>query len=133
MSEVYRNYIAGQWVEPKTNKTFANINPANTDEVVGMFQASGPEDVLGACDAAQEAQAAWAALPAPRRAEYLFKAAEILESRLAKLAEEMTREEGKTLPESKGEVKRAINIFRYFGGEGARQFSYKIPSEREDV
>ena len=133
MSEVYRNYIAGQWVESKTNKTFANINPANTDEVVGMFQASGPEDVLGACDAAQKAQPAWAALPAPRRGEYLFKAAEILESRLAKLAEEMTREEGKTLPESKGEWKRAINIFRYFGGEGARQFSYQIPSERENV
>jgi aldehyde dehydrogenase (NAD+) len=56
-----------------------------------------------------------------------------LESRLQKVSEEMTREEGKTLPESKGEVKRAINILRYFGGEGARQFSYQIPSEREKV
>lgn len=133
MSDVFRNYIAGQWVESKTKKTFANINPANTDEVVGVFQASGPEDVLTACDAAQKTQPAWASLPAPRRGEYLFKAAEILESQLAKLGEEMTREEGKTLPESKAEVKRAINIFRYFGGEGARQFSYQIPSERESV
>jgi acyl-CoA reductase-like NAD-dependent aldehyde dehydrogenase len=133
MSEVFRNYIAGQWVESKTKKTFANINPANIDEVVGAFQASGPEDVIAACNAAQKAQPGWASLPAPRRGEYLFKAAEILESRFAQLAEEMTREEGKTLPESKGEVKRAINIFRYFGGEGARQFSYKIPSEREEV
>lgn len=133
MHELFQNYIAGQWVECKTKNTFPNTNPANTDEVVGLFQASGAEDVESACDAARIAQPAWAALPAPRRGEYLFKAAEILDSRLAKLAEEMTREEGKTLPESKGEVKRAINIFRYFGGEGARQFSYKIPSERDDV
>lgn len=133
MHELFLNYIAGQWIECKAKKTFSNTNPANTDDVVGLFQASGAEDAESACDAARKAQPAWAVLPAPRRGEYLFRAAEILEGRLAKLAEEMTREEGKTLPESKGEVKRAINIFRYFGGEGARQFSYKIPSEREDV
>jgi aldehyde dehydrogenase (NAD+) len=133
MPETYRNYIGGQWVDSQSERTFPNINPANTDEVVGLFQDSGPEDVRAAFDAATQAQPAWASLPAPRRAEYLFKAAEILESRLAKLGQEMTREEGKTLPESKGEVKRAINIFRYFGGEGARAFSYQIPSERENV
>ncbi|PYU98964.1 MAG: aldehyde dehydrogenase family protein [Acidobacteria bacterium] len=133
MAPTFLNYIAGQWAECQSKKTFPNLNPANTGEVVGLFQASGAEDVRAACDAAAKAQPAWAALPAPRRGEYLFKAAEILESGLGKLAEEMTREEGKTLPESKGEVKRAINIFRYFGGEGARQFSYQIPSERENV
>ncbi len=133
MPEVYLNFIAGQRVECKSKQTFPNINPANTGEVVGMFQASGPEDVAAACEAAKKALPAWAALPAPRRGEYLFKAAEVLEKRLDKLAEEMTREEGKTLPESKGEVKRAINIFRYFGGEGARQFCYQIPSEREAI
>jgi acyl-CoA reductase-like NAD-dependent aldehyde dehydrogenase len=133
MPETYRNYLNGQWVECQSKKTVPNINPADTDEIIGHFQASGPEDVQAACDAAAKAQPAWAALPAPRRGEYLFKAAEILESRLAKLGEDMTREEGKTLPEAKGEVKRAINIFRYFGGEGSRQFSYQIPSERENV
>src|SRR5437763_2704787 len=133
MPETFLNYIAGQGAECKSKKTFPNVNPAHTDEVVGLFQASGPEDVRAAFDAAVKAQPAWAALPAPRRGEYLFKAAEILEGRLAKLAEEMTREEGKTLPEAKGEVKRAINIFRYFGGEGARAFSYQIPSKRENV
>lgn len=133
MTEVYRNYIAGEWVECKSRETFPNINPADISETVGLFQASGAEDVQAACAAAAKAQSAWAALPAPRRGEYLFKAAEILESRLAKLGEDMTREEGKTLPEAKAEVKRAINIFRYFGGEGARQFSYQIPSERENV
>ena len=133
MSETYRNYIAGHWVDCESAKTFPNINPADTDEVVGLFQDSGSEDVRVAFEAATRAQPAWAALPAPRRGEYLFKAAEILEGRLTKLGEEMTREEGKTLPESKGEVKRALNIFRYFGGEGARAFSYQIPSERENV
>ncbi|HUU13023.1 MAG TPA: aldehyde dehydrogenase family protein, partial [Terriglobia bacterium] len=133
MPEVYRNYIAGQWVECKSKKTVPNVNPANTDETVGLFQSSAAEDAQAACDAAAKAQPAWAGLPAPRRGEFLFKAAEILESRLDKLAEDMTREEGKPLPEAKGEVKRAINIFRYFGGEGARAFSYQIPSERDNV
>lgn len=133
MSTTYQNYIAGQWVECKSGKTFPNTNPANTTEVVGNFQASGAEDVQAACDAAAKALPAWSAAPAPRRGEYLFKAAELLESRHAKISEEMTREEGKTLPEAKGEVKRAINILRYFGGEGARSFSYQIPSERDNV
>jgi aldehyde dehydrogenase (NAD+) len=133
MADVYRNYVAGQWVECKTKKTFPNVNPANTNETVGLFQASSSEDIQEACDAAAKAQPAWAALPAPLRGEFLYKAAEIMESRLQKLSEEMTREEGKTLPEAKGELKRAINILRYFGGEGPRQFSYQIPSERENV
>jgi len=133
MTDTFRNYIAGKWVESKSGKTFPNINPANTTEVVGNFQASGAEDAQAACDAATKAQPAWSAANAPRRGEYLFKAAELVESRLAKISEEMTREEGKTLLEAKGEVKRAINILRYFGGEGARQFSYQIPSERDNV
>ncbi len=133
MSQVFQNYIDGQWVESKCKQTFPNVNPADTRETVGLFQASGPEDIQSACEAAAKAQPAWAAKPAPLRGEFLFKAAELLESRLQQLGEEMTREEGKTLPEAKGEVKRAINIFRYFGGEGARAFSYQIPSERENV
>jgi len=133
MTQVFKNYIAGQWVDCQSGKTFQDINPANIGEVVGEFQSSGREDVQTASKTAVDAQAAWSEIPAPRRGEFLFKAAEILESRLDKLGEDMTREEGKTLPEAKAEVKRAINIFRYFAGEGARQFSYQIPSERENV
>ena len=129
----YLNFIGGQWRPGSTRHTFPNINPANTDDIVGEFQASGPDDVAAAFAAAEGAQPAWAALPAPRRGEYLFKAAEILESQLTSAATDMTREEGKTLPEATGEVKRAINILRYFGGEGSRLFSYQIPSERENV
>ena len=113
---VFKNYINGEWVESKSGKTFPNINPANTEETVGLFQASVAEDVSEACRAAAAARSAWADLPATKRGDYLFKAAELLENRLQQLGEEMTREEGKTLPEAIGEVKRAINIFRYFGG-----------------
>lgn len=130
---VFKNYINGEWTESRSGKTFSNINPANTDEIVGLFQASNADDVNDACAAAVAAQQAWSELPATRRGEYLFKAAELLEARLPQLGEEMTREEGKTLPEAIGEVKRAINIFRYFGGEGSRQFTYQVPSERENV
>src|SRR5208282_3434609 len=133
MSNPFLNYIAGQWVECQSRKHLLRVNPANTSETIGEFQSSGAEGVHGACEAPAQAQPAWGTAPAPRRGEYLFKAAELLESRLPKISEEMTREEGKTLPEAKGEVKRAINILRYFGGEGARQFSYQIPSERENV
>lgn len=131
--QVFKNYINGEWAETKSGQTFANINPANTDETVGMFQASNADDVNDACAAAAAAHSAWSELPATRRGEYLFKAAELLEARLPQLGEEMTREEGKTLPEALGEVKRAINIFRYFAGEGSRQFTYQVPSERENV
>jgi len=133
MSCQYLNFIGGRWVPSRTQQTFPNINPADKDDIVGSFQASGPDDVAAAFEAAEKAQPAWGALPAPRRGEYLFKAAEILESQLTSAATDMTREEGKTLPEATGEVKRAINILRYFGGEGSRLFSYQIPSERENV
>ena len=133
MGKVFNNYIGGKWVASVSGKTFDNINPANTDEKIGAFQSSSREDMEKACAAAVEARAQWAATPAPNRGEYLYKAAESLEARLGQLGEEMTREEGKTLPESKGEVKRAINIFRYFGGEGARQPGWTIPSERPGV
>ena len=129
----FRNYINGEFVESRSGKTFPNINPANIDEVVGTFQSSNEADVADACAAAAAAQEQWAATPATKRGEYLFKAADLLAAKLPQLGEDMTREEGKTLPEAIGEVTRAINIFRYFGGEGARQFSYNVPSERPQV
>lgn len=129
----FKNYINGEWLASKSGKTFKNTNPANTGEIVGLFQSSNAEDVEQACSAAATARNSWANLPATRRGEYLFKAAELIEARLPQLGEEMTREEGKTLPEAIGEVKRALNIFRYFAGEGSRQFTYQVPSERENV
>ncbi|HFB97859.1 MAG TPA: aldehyde dehydrogenase family protein, partial [Bryobacterales bacterium] len=86
-----------------------------------------------AADAAERALGEWAAMNAPARGRYLFKVAEILESRLDQLAEEMTREEGKTLPEARGETMRSVNIFRYYGGEGSRLPGLQAPSERPRV
>ncbi|MGE5645248.1 MAG: aldehyde dehydrogenase family protein [Acidobacteriota bacterium] len=131
MPELFRNYIGGEWREGRA--AFDNRNPANTDEIVGRFAKGTAQDIAAAADAAQAAFPAWAALPAPARGACLFKVAEILEAKFEQLAAEMTREEGKTLPESRGEVRRAINIFRYFGGEGARLPGILVPSERERV
>jgi aldehyde dehydrogenase (NAD+) len=129
----FRNYINGEFVASKSCRTFQNINPANVDDVVGTFQSSNEEDVEAACAAAVAAQREWSNTPATKRGEYLFKAADLLTEKATQLGGEMTREEGKTLPEAIGEVTRAINIFRYFGGEGARQFTYQVPSERPQV
>ena len=131
--KAFGNYINGEFVDSKSGRTFNNINPANVDEIVGSFQASNEADVDDACAAAVAAQKDWANTPATKRGEYLFRAAELLAEKLPQLGEDMTREEGKTLPEAIGEVTRAINIFRYFGGEGARQFNYNVPSERPQV
>ena len=126
----FANYINGEWV---TGLTFENRNPANTDELVGLFVKGSPSDVESAAEAAQAALPAWSALPAPARGNYLFKVAELLDREFDRISTDMTREEGKTLPEAKGEVRRAINIFRYFAGEGARIPGLLVPSERERV
>jgi len=100
---------------------------------VGLFVKGSAADVERAADAAQAAFAGWAAMPAPARGNLLFKVADILESKFNQLGEEMTREEGKTLPEAKGEVRRAINIFRYFASEGSRMPGCLLAGERERV
>jgi alpha-ketoglutaric semialdehyde dehydrogenase len=129
-TETFRNYINGEWV---SGPTFENRNPANTDEVVGLFVKGSAADVDAAAAAAEAAFPAWSGMPGPGRGAFLFKVADILDRKFDSIAAEMTREEGKTLPEAKGEVRRAINIFRYFGGEGSRLNGLLVPSEREKV
>jgi acyl-CoA reductase-like NAD-dependent aldehyde dehydrogenase len=129
----YLNLIAGQWQPSATGRTFENRNPADTDDLVGTFPESSVQDVEAAVTAAKGAQPEWAAMPAPKRGDVLYRAANLLEARADTVAREMTREEGKTLPEARGEVGRAINILRYYGGEGARLFGRVIPSERDRV
>jgi acyl-CoA reductase-like NAD-dependent aldehyde dehydrogenase len=133
MSEMrtYPNYINGEWVAGAG--TFENRNPADTGELVGLFARGTAQDISRAAEAAQCAFPGWSGLTGPARGSYLFKAAEILDSRFEQLALEMTREEGKTLPESRGEVRRSINIFRYFAGEGSRMSGHLVPSERDRV
>src|SRR6188472_711719 len=129
----FKNLIGGEWVAARRGATFETRNPADTSETVATYQKSGVDDTREAIAAAKAAQPAWAAVPAPKRGEILFRAANILESRADQVAREMTREEGKTLPEARGEVGRAINILRYFGGEGARLGGQHAPSERDRV
>ena len=133
MSDTFRNLIGGEWVGAKSGATFENRNPADTSELVGLFAKSDRDDTKDAIAAAKAAQPKWAAVPAPKRGEILYRAANILESRADQVAREMTREEGKTLPEARGEVGRAVNILRFFGGEGARLGGQHAPSERERV
>jgi aldehyde dehydrogenase (NAD+) len=130
MAETFRNYINGEWVG---GQTFENRNPANTDEVVGLHVNGTAADVDAAAEAAAKALPAWANMVPPARGALLFKVADILESRFEQISREMTCEEGKTLPEAKGEVRRSINIFRYFAGEGSRMGGYLTPSERDRV
>jgi aldehyde dehydrogenase (NAD+) len=131
MPPQFANYINGEWAP--VSKTFEDRNPANTDEVVGVFAKGSAADIDAAAAAAEAALPAWSSMPAPARGNILYKAAEILEKKFDQLGAEMTREEGKTLPEAKGEVRRAINIFRYFAGEGSRLDGVMVPSERERV
>ncbi len=130
MSETFRNYINGEWVD---GPTFENRNPANTDEVVGLFVKGSAADMETAVAAAEAAFPAWSNTPGPARGALLFKVADILDRKFEAIAADMTREEGKTLPEAKGEVRRAINIFRYFGSEGSRLPGHLVPSERDRV
>jgi acyl-CoA reductase-like NAD-dependent aldehyde dehydrogenase len=131
MAELFRNYINGEWVQRA--QVFADLNPANTDENVGNFVKGTAQDVREAAEAAAAALPAWCRMSGPARGNLLFQTAEILDRKFEQLAAEMTREEGKTLPEARGEVRRSINIFRYFAGEGARMPGLLAPSERERV
>ncbi|HVX66181.1 MAG TPA: aldehyde dehydrogenase family protein [Bryobacteraceae bacterium] len=131
MAELFRNYINGKWVEGAG--TFENRNPANTTELIGLCAKGSGGDIAAAADAAQAAFPGWAATNAPARGSFLFKVADILDRKFEQIAKEMTLEEGKTLPEARGEVRRSINIFRYFGGEGARLPGLLVPSERDRV
>ena len=130
-SNSYPNYIDGEWIS--TDRQFRNINPADSDDCVGVFHKASRADVDSAAEAARRAFPAWAALASPARGAYLYKVADILERNLDELAREMTREEGKTLPEAKGETMRSVNIFRYFAGEASRIPGIQVPSERDRV
>ena len=126
---VYKNYINGEWVESRSSKATENRNPANTSELMGMFPASIEEDVNLAVDAAKAAYAKWRLFPAPKRAEILYRAGETLIRRKEDFAREMTREMGKVLTETRGDVQEAIDMTYLMAGEGRRQFGHTTPSE----
>lgn len=128
-AEQHLNYIGGEWVAPTSGNYLDNHNPADTRELVGRFPASNSEDAGRAVDVAAEAFKTWRKVPAPRRAEILFKAGEILIRRKEECARDMTREMGKVLKETRGDVQEAIDMTYFIAGEGRRLHGYTTKAE----
>jgi acyl-CoA reductase-like NAD-dependent aldehyde dehydrogenase len=128
-AKVYENLIGGHWAKSSSGKTFPSINPADTSDVIGLFQEATLEETRQAIDAARESQPTWAESPPARRAEVLYKAAYLIEEKSSELAETLTREEGKTLAESNAEVKRAAANFRFYAGQAYLISGETLPSD----
>ncbi len=129
MGHDVRNYIAGEWIGSQTGKVVENINPADTTEVLGTAPLQDVATLERAIDAAKEAFPAWRKVPAPKRGAILFKAHRILTARAEELAQVMTREEGKTLAESRGEILKSLALLEFIAGEGRRIGGETLPSE----
>lgn len=127
--QLYKNYIGGKWVESRGGQTFESINPANKDEVIGVFQSSDKDDVVAAVDAAHAAFPAWSRTPAPTRAEIILRVGLLLEQHKDELAMLETQEMGKVLEEGRGDVQEGIDMAKYIAGEGRRLFGETVPSE----
>ena len=130
--KTYNNYIGGKWVPSESGEMFENINPADTRDIIGRFPLSTSEDVNSAVNAAQGAFDRWRRTPAPRRAEILFRLGEILIRNKDQFAGDMTREMGKVLAESGGDVQEAIDCTYFTAGEGRRLHGFTTPAEMPD-
>src|SRR5262252_8174372 len=119
-SQTCRNFIDGRWVESSSSRASERRNPANLDEVVGFAPLSSREETREAIAAARAAFPAWRDTPAPVRSRVIAKAALLMDQQRDDLARLMTREEGKTLKDSLGEVQKSINILEFMAGEGRR-------------
>jgi alpha-ketoglutaric semialdehyde dehydrogenase len=128
-ARVYKNFIGGEWVASRNGETYLNRNPANTHEIIGEFPLSTQADVDAAVEAGRKAYASWRLVPGPKRAEILFRAAELLVKRKEEFARDMTREMGKVVAETRGDVQEGIDMTYYMAGEGRRLFGQTTPSE----
>ncbi len=128
MSQHYLNYIAGQWVPARSGATFKNINPA-TGELLGEFPDSGADDVAAATAAARAAMRAWQLTPAPKRGELLYRLGALIASKKEALAQAATREMGKILIETRGDVQEGVDMAYLAAGEGRRMYGVTTPSE----
>jgi alpha-ketoglutaric semialdehyde dehydrogenase len=129
MPQKFQNFINGHWVDAKSGKTSANRNPANWDDIVGLFPKSGKEDVDEAVKAARAAYEKWRLMPAPARGDILRKIGDLLVKNKEEIAHEMTREMGKVLDETRGDVQEGIDTAYYAATEGRRLFGHTVPSE----
>ncbi len=126
--QIYQNFIGGEWRNSQSGETFVSTNPAHTSEVIGRYQKSTAADIEDAIDVAVRAQPGWAATPAPERGEILLRAALLLDEEKEELAILMTREMGKLLKETRGDVQTAIDVAKYVAGEGRRAEGETVPS-----
>jgi alpha-ketoglutaric semialdehyde dehydrogenase len=128
----YQNYIAGVWTQSVSGRTFENRNPADESDVIGLFQNSTAADADAALQAAAQAYHSWRLVPAPKRAELLLAAAARIVEQKEAFARDMTREMGKVLEETRGDVQEAIDMTQFMAGEGRRQYGQTVPSELRD-
>lgn len=128
----YKAFIGGEWMEGGSMGTIVNINPADTKDIIGEFPSCGKEEVDAAVASAHEAQKKWALTPAPKRGEILKRAGDILVEKKEELARLMTREMGKILLETRGDVQEGIDTAYYMAGEGRRLFGETVPCELPD-
>ncbi|MFO7892931.1 MAG: aldehyde dehydrogenase family protein [Longimicrobiales bacterium] len=132
MAQKFKNYIAGEWVEPSTGEYSENRNPARWDTVLGEFPLSGPDDVERAVESAKKGFSAWRKIPAPQRGDVLRRVGDLMSARKREIAEVMTREMGKILDETEGDVQEGIDTAYYAASEGRRLFGHTVPSELKD-
>ena len=132
MSEVFKNYIDGKWLSAQAEQVIENRNPANRNDLVGLFPASDQHDVDTAVAAAKKAFASWRLVPGPKRGELLYRVGELLRAQKEDIARIMTREMGKVLKETRGDVQEGIDTAFYVAGEGRRLFGETTPSELPD-
>src|SRR5450756_1964431 len=129
---ISRLFIAGEWVECGSGRTFESVNPADTRDVIGRFQAGDAADAARAVRAAEVAFPAWRRTPAPKRGEILYRFGQLMTEHKERLARAMTREMGKVLAEARGDVQEGIDIAFLMAGEGRRMFGDTVPSELPD-
>lgn len=128
----FANFVGGKWIPASSGATLENRNPANARDVVGTFADSTAADAEAAIGAARRAFDSWRLVPAPKRAEILFKAAQLITARKEDFARDMTREMGKVLDETRGDVQEAIDMTYFLAAEGRRMHGQTAPSELRD-
>ncbi|HMA41579.1 MAG TPA: aldehyde dehydrogenase family protein [Gemmatimonadales bacterium] len=129
MPENFKNFIGGEWVAPSTGAYFENRNPADRTDLIGCFPRSGPDDVQRAVVSARRGFAQWSKTPAPLRGQVLQRVGDLLVRRKEEIARAMTREMGKVLAETRGDVQEGIDTAFYAASEGRRLFGHVVPSE----
>ena len=130
--KTFKNFIGGAWVAPASDEYFDNTNPADTTDIIGRFPLSGREDVERAVSSAKRGFDRWKRMPAPARGDILRRVGDIMTERKEEIADLMTREMGKPLAETRGDVQEGIDTAYYAASEGRRLFGHTVPSEMRE-